>query len=69
MAEKDMCKLRYSIILALADSKMRVAAAARKLHMHHTTVLYHIKFIKGVTGKDPMNFYDLVDLVKMAKGG
>ena len=66
MKRDDVCMVRYRLILALADSKMRIAEAARKLGMHHTTALYHIRFIKAVTGKDPTEFYDLVDLVKMA---
>ena len=64
---KDMYKLRYKIILALADSQMRGAAAARKLGMNHTTLLYHIRFIREVTGKDPTNFYDLHALTIRAK--
>ena len=67
MARNDVSMVRYKLILALADSKMRIAEAARKLGMHHTTALYHIRFIKTVTGKDPTDFYDLGDLVKMAR--
>lgn len=67
MKRDDVCLVRYKLILALADSKMRIAAAARKLDMHHTTALYHIRFIKAVTGKDPTEFYDLIELVAMAK--
>lgn len=67
MKKDDSGMMRYKLILALADSKMRVAAAARKMGMHHTTALYHIRFIKQLTGKDPTNFYDLTELVRRAK--
>lgn len=68
MAEKEI-PIRHKIILALADCSMSANAAAKKLYMDHTTVLYHIKMIKAITGKDPKNFYDLCDLVRMVKRG
>ena len=68
MAKDKMTPVRCEIVLALADCQMRAAAAARKLYMDHTSVLYHIKVIKNITGKDPMNFYDLCELVGMVKG-
>lgn len=67
MAKDEITPVRCKIILALADCNMRAAAAARKLYMDHTTVLYHIKTINAITGKDPRNFYDLCDLTQMVK--
>lgn len=69
MPKDQMTSVRCEIILALADCSMRANAAARKLYLDHTTVLYHIKIIKAITGKDPMNFYDLFNLVQLVKGG
>ena len=60
---EDRCK----IILALADNKMNVSEVSRQLYMHRNTVAYHIKRIKQITGKDPLNFYDLYRLVMLAK--
>lgn len=60
---EDRCK----IIIALADNKMNVSAVARLLYMHRNTVDYHIRRIKQITGKDPLNFYDLYRLVILAK--
>lgn len=68
MAKDEMTPVRCDIVLAMADCSMRANAAARKLYMDHSTVLYHLKIIKAITGKDPMNFYDLGELVQMAKG-
>ena len=68
MAKDEMTPLRRKIILALADCSMVVSAAARKLYIDHTTVFYHMRIIKQITGKDPRNFYDLCDLVQMVKG-
>ena len=60
---EDRCK----IILYLADNKMNVSAVARQLYMHRNTVAYHINRIKQITGKDPLNFYDLYRLVMLSK--
>lgn len=67
MAKDEMTPVRCKIVLAMADNRMRVTEAAKELFMHYSTVIYHIKLIKAITGKDPMNFYDLIDLVKLAK--
>ena len=68
MAKNEITSIRREIILALADCSMRASAAAKKLYIDHTTVIYHIRAIKAITGKDPRNFYDLFDLVQMVKG-
>ena len=60
---EDRCK----IILALADNKMNVSEVSRQLYMHRNTVAYHINRIRQITGKDPLNFYDLYGLVLRAK--
>lgn len=67
MAKDEMTPVRCEIVLALADTGTRATAAARKLYMNHSTVLYHMKLIKAITGLDPKDFYDLGKLVQMAK--
>ena len=67
MAKDEITPIRRAIILTLADCRMRANAAAKKLHLDHSSVLYHIKIIKNITGKDARNFYDLVELVQMVK--
>lgn len=56
-----------NIILALAGNRMNVSDAARKLYMHRNTVIYHINKVKKRTGFDPLDFYDLVKLVIVAR--
>lgn len=67
MAKDELTPVRCRIILALANNSMRVSRAAQAIEMNHSTLLYHLKLIKAITGKDPMNFYDLIDLVRMAR--
>lgn len=68
MAKDEITPIRRDIILALADCKMRVNAAAKKLYISNKTADYHIKIIKAITGKNPLNFYDLFELVQMVNG-
>ena len=67
MAKDELTPVRCRIILALADNGMIVNRAAKAIEMNHSTLMYHIKLIKAITGKNPMNFYDLIDLVRMVR--
>lgn len=69
MAKDQITPVRRDIILALADCRMRAYAVGKKLYMDHSTVLYHMKIIKSITGLDPKNFYDLYKLVEMVNKG
>lgn len=64
----EMSPMRYAVVLAMADCNMRAIDAAEKLGIDHSTIIYHCKIIKKITGKDPRNFYDLVELVCLVKG-
>lgn len=55
------------IILKLADCNMSVSETARQMFMHRNTIVYHAEKIKRNTGKDPLNFYDLHELVQIAR--
>lgn len=53
------------VIVALADCSLNVPKVAQKVYMHPDTVRYHIRKIKRDTGKNPLDFYDLLDLLGM----
>ena len=55
--------LDLDIILSLADNNMVVTRVAKAVFMHRNSVLYRIRRIKKLTGLDPMNFYDLHNLL------
>ena len=67
LLEKPLSADRCKIIISLADNKMNIAEVSRQLYMHRSTVAYHIERIKQITGKDPLDFYDLYNLVLLAK--
>ena len=62
-----MTKLQAEIVVALADNQLKVTGASKKLFMHRTTVNYHIRQIKRSTGKNPLDFYDMCELILAAE--
>ena len=62
-----MTKLQAEIIIALADNQINVTKTANKLFMHRTSVAYHIRQIRKNTGKNPMDFYDMCELLPIAR--
>lgn len=52
------------VVLALADCSMSITKTSKKIFRNRNTVLYHIRKVNETTGKDPMNFYDLIELVE-----
>lgn len=62
-----MTRLQAQVIIALADHDLNIAEAARSLHYHRNTLVYHIDMIRDETGKDPNKFYDLSELLPIAR--
>lgn len=62
-----MTKQQAEIIVALADNRLNISRAARVLFMHRTTVCYHIQRICDATGKNPVDFYDMCELLPVAR--
>ena len=63
----ELTTVDIKIILALAANNMNESETSRSLFMHRNTVVYHIGKIKKLTGLNPMNFYDLIELVQIAR--
>lgn len=55
------------IILAMAQNGLKVQPAAQALHYSRTGADYHVHRIRELTGKDPRDFYDMCDLLVIAK--
>lgn len=58
ITERDM-----AIVRALAKNNLAVTNVAKMLFMHRNTVLYHIRKIERLTGLNPLNFFDLMELM------
>lgn len=55
------------IIVAMADCDLNMTEAAKKMYSTRNTVWNHANWIKKQTGKDPRNFYDMCELLPMAR--
>lgn len=55
------------IIIAYADNSMSRTATAKSLFHAKSTIDYQMQKIRENTGKDPKNFYDLCDLLPIAR--
>ena len=62
-----MTEQQALIVLAYADNDMSLTRASRELPYHIHTVDHHLSRVHKATGKDPRRFYDLVELVPIAK--
>ena len=58
-----MTIIQAEIILKLAKNNINAAATAREMFMHRNTIDYHIRMVYRNTGLNPLNFYDLNQLV------
>ena len=61
-----MTDAEKEIILAYAENNMNALATSKDTFRHYQTVRLHIERIEDKYGLNPYNFYDLVELVKMA---
>ena len=66
LTRKDLFSpVRVDVIRGYADNNMNIPATSKAIYLSVGTVVYHFTRIKELSGKDPKNFYDLVDLLKM----
>ena len=67
LTEITLTATQAEVVIKLAKNNINAAAAAREMFMHRNTVDYHIRMIYRNTGKNPLNFFDLLDLLIVAK--
>lgn len=53
------------IVLTYAKSGMKPSLAAKKFHISHNGVAYHLRSVRAKTGLDPQKFFDLSRLCQM----
>lgn len=64
-----MNELDRDILITLVESGMNQSEVARRLHVHRNTVSYRLNKMRKTTGLNPLNVYDLIELIKRMKGG
>lgn len=62
-----LTRTQAEVIVKLAKNNINAAATAREMFMHRNTVDYHIRMIYRNTGKNPLSFYDLSELLPVAR--
>ncbi len=62
-----MTKLQAEIIVALAENQLSISETARKIYLHRNTVTYHVRKVMEQTNKNPLDFYDMCDLLPVAQ--
>lgn len=63
----ELTKTQAEVIVKMTRNNINAAATARDMFMHRNTIDYHIRMIYRNTGKNPLNFYDLMELLPMAQ--
>lgn len=63
----DHSEFHNQIVVLLAEHSMNVSEVARILNYHRNSIMYHIGLIREMTGKNPMNLFDLADLIKVGQ--
>lgn len=63
-----MDELDRDILITLVESGMNQSEVARRLYVHRNTIVYRLNKIRKTTGLDPLNVYDLIELIKRMKG-
>lgn len=57
------------IIFSLAQNGLKRKRVAKELFHHPNAITYHVERIRMKTGLNPMDFYDMIKLVELAKLG
>ena len=57
------------VLLAYAEHNMDAVKAGKSIYYHPNTLGYRMTKIQKKYGLNPRRFYDLVELLKIAKGG
>ena len=63
-----MTEQQKEIILSYAENNMSASLTARVMMYHRNSIEYHLEQVYQEHNLNPKNFYDLIELVKIAKG-
>lgn len=62
-----MTLTQAEIVVELANCDMNITKTSRAMFMHRNNIGYHIRQIRRATGLNPLNFYELCELLPKAK--
>lgn len=61
-----MTPTQAEVIKKLAKNNMNTTATAKEMIMHRNSIYHHIWMVHRDTGLNPLNFYDLCELLHKA---
>lgn len=64
---QPLTRRQASVVLAFAHNGMRYTPTCEALYLHENTVRYNLDKAHEKTGKDPRDFFELYELVKIAR--
>ena len=62
-----MTLTQAEIIVELAKNNLNMTTTAKAMFMHRNNISYHIRQIRRNTGLNPLDFYDLNELLVKAQ--
>lgn len=63
----ELTETQARIILALAQNGLKILPTAQALHYSRSNVDYQVARITETTGKDPRDFFDMRELLRVAR--
>lgn len=63
---KKLTNYEIETLIVFADNNMDASKTSRQQWLHRNTVIYRLKKVKRVTGLNPFNFYELIQLMELA---
>jgi carbohydrate diacid regulator len=54
------------LLIEFANNNMNVSQTSKHEYLHRNTIVYHLKKVKRMTGLNPFNFYELIQLMELA---
>ena len=66
MTLKKLTDTDMKILIGFANNNMNASKIAKQLYMHRNTVMYHLEKIKMTTELNPLNFFELIQLMELA---
>lgn len=62
-----MTLTQAEVVVQLAKCNMNITKTSQAMFMHRNNITYHIRQIRRDTGLNPLNFYQLCELLPKAK--
>lgn len=62
-----MTLTQAEIVIELAKCNLNITKTSKAMYMHRNNVNYHIRQIRRNTGLNPLNFFELCELLPKAK--